>query len=530
MNLIQHNKIDTFKMIFRQIGGLQIILGFTMVVPLFISLIYSEFYSALGFVLSGLICLLIGFSLYKGFKTSSEPLNRHALIIAAFGWLIIAIMGAIPYIIIAYITPIEVAQQFGTNGANYISSLYYFKNPLHALFDSMSGFTTTGLTMAVHEPSIGKGLLFYRHFTQLLGGAGFIILTLSLISQSSSRVSFLLYSAESTGERLKSTVIETVRVIWKVYIGLTLFLFVFLVVGTLILLPEYSFADNIFDSFNHAMAGMSTGGFSTLDDSIAGYHSQGMEILYLVPMIIGSLSLAFYVKVIYNKQYSQIWKDIQTRSLIILFVLGSVALSFMLLLSGLVSEPFRIGVFQFVSALSTTGWQTCDVHIWDSASISFIVIFGMIIGGAFGATVGGVKIIRVLVLLKGLFWKINNYFSSDNSIKVVKFNNTRLLPEEMNKKISSAAIFIFIYLIFLGIGTIIGYYTAGHGFTMKDALFESASAQGTVGLSCGITNPDMSPGLEITYIIQMWVGRLEIIPVLVLFRTIILGTNPKIVS
>jgi len=527
MNLIQNSKFDTFKMIFRQIGGLQIILGFTMLIPLIVSLIYCEFYSALGFVLSGLICLITGFLLNKGFKSSFEPLNRHALVIAAFGWLIIVTMGAIPYIIIAYITPIEVAQQFETNGANYISSLYYFKNPLHALFDSMSGFTTTGLSMAFHEPSIGKGLLFYRHFTQLLGGAGFIVLTLSLIRQSS-RVSFLLYNAESTGERLKSTVIETVRVIWKVYLGLTLFLFVFLVVGTLILLPEYSFADNIFDSINHAMAGMSTGGFSTLDDSIAGYHRHGMEILYLVPMIIGTLSLPFYVKVIYNKQYSQIWKDIQTRSLIILFVLGSIALSFMLLLSGLVSDPFRIGVFQFVSALSTTGWQTCDVHIWDSASISFIVIFGMVIGGAFGATVGGIKIIRVLILLKGLFWRINSYFTSENSIKVVKFNNTRLLPEEMNKEISSAATFVFIYLIFLGLGTIIGYYTAGQGFSMKDALFESASAQGTVGLSCGITNPEMSPSLEITYIIQMWAGRLEIIPVLVLLRTILLGTNPKV--
>lgn len=529
MNLIQQNKFDTFKMVFRQIGGLQIILGYTMVVPLLVSIIYSEFYSALGFLISGVISIIIGFSLYKGFKTSSEPLNRHALIIAAVGWLSIAVMGSLPFIIIAYITPIEVVQQFIPAGADYNSSMFYFKNPLHAIFESMSGFTTTGLSMAVHEPSIGKGLLFYRHFTQLLGGAGFIVLTLSLISQSSSKISSQLYCAESTGERLKSTVFETARVIWKVYLGLTLFLFVFLVVGTLILLPEYSFAENIFDSINHAMAGMSTGGFSTLDDSIAGYHRKGMEILYLVPMIIGTLSLPFYVKVIYHKQYSQIWKDVQTRSLIILFILGSVALSFMLLLSGIVSEPFRKGVFQFVSALSTTGWQTYDVHLWDSASISFIVIFGMVIGGAFGATVGGVKILRVLVLLKGLFWRINNYFSSENSIKVVKFNNTRLLPEEMNKEISYAATFVFIYLIFLGIGTIIGYYTVGQGFTMKDALFESASAQGTVGLSCGITNPDMSRSLEITYIIQMWAGRLEIIPILVLFRTILLGTNPKVI-
>lgn len=529
MNLFKQNKFDAFKMIFRQIGGLQIILGFTMVVPLLVSLIYSEFYSALGFVLSGLICLTIGFSFYKGFKSSSEPLNRHALIIAAAGWLSIAIMGALPFIIIAYITPIDVVQQFVPAGADYLSSIFFFKNPLHAFFESMSGFTTTGLSMAVHEPSIGKGLLFYRSFTQLLGGAGFIVLTLALLGQSSGKVAFLLYGAESTGERLRPTIIETARSIWKIYIGLTLFSFIYLVIGTYIILPEYSLSENIFDSINHAMAGQSTGGFSTLDDSIASYHSNAMDMLYLLPMILGALSLPFYFKVIYDKQFNQFWKNLQTRSIIITSVFGSIILSIMLLKTGVITEPFRIGIFQFISALTTTGWQTSDVHIWDSASVVFIIMAAMIVGGASGATVGGVKIIRVSLLFKGLFWHINSYFTSENSIKVVKFNEKRLLPDEMNKELAGVATFIFIYLIFIILGTLITYYTMAPGFSLKDALFESASAQGTVGLSSGITNPEMSSGLEITYIIQMWIGRLEIIPVLVLFRTILLGTKPKVV-
>lgn len=529
MKPMQNYKLDTFKMIFRQIGGLQIILGFTMLIPLIVSLVYYEFYSAFGFSASFLLCNIIGFSFYKGFKTSSEPLHRHALIIAAMGWLTIAIMGALPFIIIAYITPESVAQQFVPAGANYNSSIFFFKNPLHAIFESMSGFTTTGLSMAVHEPSIGKGLLFYRSFTQLLGGAGFIVLTLALLGQSSGKVAFLLYGAESTGERLRPTIIETARSIWKIYIGLTLFSFIYLVIGTYLILPEYGLTENIFDSINHAMAGQSTGGFSTLDDSIASYHSKAMDMLYLLPMILGALSLPFYFKVIYDKQFNQFWKNLQTRSIIITSVFGSIVLSVMLLNSGVISEPFRIGIFQFISALTTTGWQTSDVHIWDSSSVVFIVMAAMIVGGASGATVGGVKIIRVLLLFKGLFWHINSYFSSENSIKVVKFNEKRLLPDEMNKELAGVATFVFIYLIFIFIGTIMTFYNMPPGFAFKDALFESASAQGTVGLSCGITNPDMSPGLEITYIIQMWMGRLEIIPVLVLFRTILLGTKPKVV-
>ena len=524
-----HNKFDTLKMLVKQIGGLQIILGYSMGLPVLVSLIYGEYHSAIGFLGSSLLIIAIGNLLYRGIKTCPEPQSRHALIIAALGWLFIAIMGAIPFVVIAHITPYDIAQQLVAKGADYESSLVFFKNPLHALFESMSGFTTTGLSMAVHEPSIGKGLLFYRHYIQWLGGAGFIVLTISLLNQSSGRVSFLLYAAESTGERLQSTIIETARAIWKVYLGLTLFCFLILVVGLYFLLPDYKIADNIFDSINHAMAGMSTGGFSTLDNSIADYHSSAVDTLFWFPMILGTLSLPFYVKLFYKKQYSLIWKDLQTRSLLLMFIFGSIILSTMLYFAGNISEPFRIGTFQFISALSTTGWQTCDVHQWDSASITFIIFAAMVIGGSFGATVGGIKIIRVLYLIKGLIWRIESFFASENSVRVVKINHNRLLKSEMNAELASVATFVFIYFVFLFIGTIIGYYTMDSGFSMKDALFESASAQGTVGLSSGITTPGMSKILETTYIFQMWAGRLEIIPVLVLFRTLILGTKTHVV-
>ena len=425
---MHNNRADTFKMLLKQIGSLQIVLGYSILIPSIVSIIYGEYYTVFGFLISSLVCLAIGFLLFKGFKTTIEPLQRHALIIAALGWLSVAIMGGLPYLITAYITPEDIARQYCKSGAEYFSSLYYFKNPLHAVFEGMSGFTTTGLSMAVHEPSIGKGLLFYRSFTQLLGGAGFIILSLAVLGHSNGRVAYLLFGTESTGERLKPSIIDTARSIWKVYLGVTLFSFIYLSLGTYLILPDYKLSENIFDSINHAMAGQSTGGFSTLDDSIAGYNSVKMDMLYLLPMILGSLSLPFYFKVIYNKQISQLWKNLQTRSIIILCILGSIILSLMLMKSGMISEPFRIGIFQFVSALSTTGWQTSDVHIWDSASISFIVIAGMIVGGAAGATVGGIKIDRVLLIFKGLIWHVTNYFSSENSIKIVRFNEKRLLP------------------------------------------------------------------------------------------------------
>lgn len=529
MNLIPQKKKETFRMLFKQIGGIQIILGFILFIPMIVSIIYSEYYSALGFFVSSIIILFIGYALFKFNDPAPEPLSRHALIIAALGWMSIAIMGSIPFIITAYITPTDILNHFIPSGVEYTSSLVYFKNPLHALFESMSAFTTTGLTMAVHEPSIGKGLIFYRSFAQWIGGAGFIVLALAVFKQSSGRAAMLLYGSESSGERLRPTIIDTSRSIWKIYLGLTLFSTLFLIIGTYLTMPDYSLKDNIFDSINHAMAGQSTGGFSTLDDSIAGYQSKAMEILYLLPMLLGALSIPFYFKVIYEKQFNQFWKNIQTRSVLLFSIIGGIVLSFLLLKSGFESEPFRKGIFQFVSALTTTGWQTADVHSWDSSSVVFIVMGAMIVGGAAGATVGGIKIIRVLLILKGVQWHINGYFVSDNAVQVVEFNQKRLLPDEMNKELASAATFSFIYLLLVFISTLITYYFMGDGYTIIDALFESASAQGTVGLSCGITGPSMSPVLELTYFFQMWIGRLEIIPVLVLLRTIIWGTKPKVV-
>ncbi|MBC7885746.1 MAG: TrkH family potassium uptake protein, partial [Saprospiraceae bacterium] len=162
-------------------------------------------------------------------------------------------------------------------------------------------------------------------------------------------------------------------------------------------------------------------------------------------------------------------------------------------------------------------------------SILFIVSAAMIVGGCAGGTVGGIKVIRALLLQKGLRWHISKIFLSKNAIKNVKFNHNILLPEQMNAELARAGIFVLIYLLFVFIGTCITVYYMGDKFTLADAIFESASAQATVGLSTGITDPSMSPVLESVYIIQMWAGRLEIIPILVLFRVLIYGTAPRII-
>jgi trk system potassium uptake protein TrkH len=416
-------------------------------------------------------------------------------------------------------------QGFVPHGFDYQSSLLNFKNPLHCLFESTSAFTTTGLTMSYHEPSIGKAVMFYRCFSQWIGGAGFIVMALAIFRQIPGQSAVLLYGSEASGTKLKTNVIQTARSIWKIYVSLTLAMVIYLLVGTYFILPDYPISENLFDAINHAMAGQSTGGFSTLDDSIAGYGSEKMEILLMLPMLIGGLSIPFLYRFTVLGNFKALWKDVQTRAFIIASVLGGAFLSVLLMNSEGVSDPIREGAFQFISGLSTTGWQTSNIGQWNDLAILFIVAGAMIIGGSAGGTVGGIKIIRALLLQKGLRWHISKIFLSKNTVKKVKFNNRYLLADEMNSELAKAGIFTLIYLLFVFFSTCITVYYMGADYTLADAIFESASAQGTVGLSTGITDPSMSPVLETVYIIQMWAGRIEIIPILVLVRVLFYGTQ-----
>lgn len=518
-----------YKTFIKQVASLQIIVGFVMLVPIVIALIYREWYPLFGFLISGAITLFIGYSLYIMFKNTEEPKDKHSLAIAAVGWLMVIVFGALPYYVTAWITPFEVMQKFVPVGMDYSSSLLNFKNPLHCLFESTSAYTTTGLTMAYHEPSVGRTINFYRHFSQFIGGAGFIVMALAVFKHIPGQGAIKLYGSEASGTKVRTNVIQTARAIWKIYILITLLVFVILFVGTLIILPDYPISEALFDTINHAMAGQSTGGFSNLDDSIATYKSAAMDWLYIFPMLIGGMSLPFLYRLVMLGEVKLLWKDIQTRALLLASLFGGIVLSLFLYKAAIVTDPIREGMFQFATALTTTGWQTSNIGTWDDLSVLFIVFGAMIVGGCAGGTVGGIKIIRALLLQKGLRWHVNKVFLSKNTIRTVKFNGKLMLPSDMNSELAKAGLFTIIYLLFVLVSTMITIAYMPGNFTMADALFESASAQGTVGLSSGISDPSMSPIVETVYVIQMWAGRIEIIPVLVLLRILFYRTKPQIV-
>jgi trk system potassium uptake protein TrkH len=511
--------------VFKQIGGLLALLSGVMVLPLLVALGYGEFYTALGLVCSSILTLLVGLLLFKGIKNAPELTNKHALITAASGWLSLAILGSLPFYLTAIITPVEVAEEFVPQGASYTSSLYNFTNPLHAFFESMSAYTTTGLTMAVHEPSIGKGLLFYRSLAQWIGGVGFIVLSLAILRQSPSQRAMQFSGSDYSGEKLKPNIIGTARAIWQIYVGLTLIAAVYLWIAGIWFKPDYPIGKMAFNAINHAMTGLATGGFSTLDDSIAGYQSSAMIYVHMLPMVMGALALPFYYKLINYKQLKVFWQNIQARALFTGIAFGGALLSLLLMNGAAIDEPFQNGFFQYISGLTGTGWQTSNIKAWGEDPVIFFVCAALIIGGAAGSTTGGIKIIRALIIAKGIWWQINKYFMLRGVIQTVRFNGVSYQERYMHKWVSEVGIFSFVYLIMILIGTLVTLFFCDNSFSMADAFFESASALGTVGLSTGLTGPDMATQIEWCYMIQMWAGRLEIFPVLALFRSMFLGTR-----
>lgn len=507
-----------FRIVARDIGALQVLLATGMVASLGVALIYREWYSALGFGLSAAISAGLGGFVYRACREAGEPRSYHAMIIAGAGWMIGALLGALPFVIIAYITPDDVARSFVPPGETYTSSLENFRNPLHAVFESMSGYTTSSLTMAVHEPSIGKGLLFYRSITTWLGGAGMVVLSLAIIPRPGSAGGMQLYASEQSQAKVRPSILGTARAIWKIYFWATAAIAAMIFLATIIFVPRHGMAGAVFDSINHAMAAMATGGMSTLDDGIAGYHSYVVEMVCALAMLIGTVSLPLLYLAARDRDWRVLWQDVQFRMLVGVFVIGTTGMCIILAFDPAVHDPVREGIFQFASAMSTTGWQTSDIGAWRDPGILWIVWGAMFVGGSAGATVGGIKLIRSYIIFRAASWRIKRVFLPPEAVVPFRVGERTIPSADIQREVADAAVFTFLYMVILVIAMLITAACVGPEFTLADVLFETVSVQSTTGLSTGITAPNMPVTVEVTFILQMWIGRLEIFPVIILVR------------
>lgn len=469
------------------IGLILMAIGGIMLVPVPIAVILNEFHLISSFVIPALISLVMGLIIWKKFERVELTFGK-AMVLAALGWLLLAFFGSLPY----------------------ISSVNF--GFIDAYFESMSGFTATGLTMFemtgpgyIDAP---RTVLLWRSFTQWIGGIGVIVLFLSTIL-GVGKVAKRLYAVEGGGGRvgpdkrqqLEPSVRSAAKSVWKIYGLYTI----------LAALAMYLVGMPIFEAVNHSLTGLATGGFSVTADSFASYGSLILMIT-LFPMIAGATSFAVHRRVI-GGDWKAFFKNVELKLMIGIIIIAVLTLMW-------TWGPLT-ALFQSISAITGTGFSSTNIIEGPDFAKAVLVPL-MVIGGGFGSTSSAIKLIRTVVLIGALYWFIKRSFMPDRAVVPLKISGSIYSENEVLQMV----IYGFIYVVALVIGSIITMILMPEAGAMN-AIFDSASAQGNVGLSTGITGGLMPSVVKVTYIIQMWIGRLEIIPVIA-FISYLIGKIPRL--
>jgi trk system potassium uptake protein TrkH len=366
-----------------------------------------------------------------------------------------------------------------------------------ALFESTSGWTTTGLTVIVPEdhPRI---ILLHRSLIQMWGGAGFAILAISMLAAS---LGAGLSAAEGRTDQLAPNIRRSASIVLYIYV-------VYLVFGVIALRLA---GMGWFDAINHSFTAISTGGFSTKNRSIAHFDSALIEAVIILLMFLGSVNLLIAYTAIRGK-----WRDVlRSGEIRLMFgiVVPSVLLVFFVTVRGLygLEREVRVAVFEVMSAITTTGFSIANYADWNDFGLAMLALL-MLIGGGVGSTSGGIKLLRVYVLYKAVTWEIRKAFMPQHMVNepAIRQGERRDLLSDRQTRQVAAFLVMFLIVFLAGTGAMMM-----AGYPMLDSVFEVASAIGNTGLSIGQTQPDMPESMMWSQSIVMLMGRLEFFAVII---------------
>jgi trk system potassium uptake protein TrkH len=454
------------------------IIGCIIIIPLITIVFYpNEVDQIKYFVLPGVLSIFIGYVLlyFNRVHHDSIRFDRHTLWLIVLIWIISIFIAAIPF------------------------ALLDSYNFTHAVFEAASGLSTTGLSvMDVAEAP--KIFLFYRSELQFFGGVGLVLVFVSILSKHNI---YAVYTAEGHDDQLSPNIVKSARRIIGIYL-------VYISLGAIIL----SLAGmSIFDSINHAIAAVSTGGFSTQVESIYFYQSFWIELTIMVLMILGGTNFLLNHYIITGKvKEIKHHSELKYMAIIIVVITPLVAVYLSITQNISYIQSLRTSAFQFISAATTTGFSSVSSLALFSSIFILIMILLMIIGGGIGSTAGGIKQYRIIVILKSVYWYFRESLSSNRLVYKKTIYRIDKREEISDKMIHNTYVFVLIYIVVLTIGTTI---FMGYGFVMEDSLFETASALGTVGLSLGLFNYSSPPVILWMGSTLMFIGRLEILIILI---------------
>lgn len=473
-----------FKPVIRVLGVLTSIVGGFMLLAIGFSWYYQS-EDASSLLISALICMVVGLPPALLIKPAADRniKKREGYLIVTLGWVVMSIFSALPYMVTGVIPGFA-----------------------DAIFESVSGLTTTGASVLTDIEAAPKGILFWRSLTQWIGGMGIIVLTVAIFPLLGIG-GIELFVAEAPGptsDKLHPRIQETAKRLWLIYVSLT---------GALALIL-YLLGMTFFDAINHAFTTMATGGFSTKNASMAYYSQPAIQYTIIVFMFLAGTN---YTVLYYSlkRRFGNVWNSDEFRAYLIITI-GAILIvtARVWAVSDLgLERAFRDSAFQIVSLLTTTGFVTADYTAWSSGLTMFFFIL-LFVGASAGSTSGGIKIIRHLVFLKNSFLEFKRILHP-RAIVPLKINEKTV----RGRVITHIIIFLLLYLSLFLIGSIV---LSVMGYDFTTSVGAVATSLGNVGPGIGEVGPVdnfawMSDGAKIVLSFLMLLGRLELFTILVLF-------------
>jgi trk system potassium uptake protein TrkH len=466
------------------IGALLRVFSLAFLAPILIALIDGEWASLLHFVISMAVTALVGFGSNYLLRAGEAPTfyRLEAMAVVAFSWIAVAVFGGLPFVLAGL-------------------------SPTDAFFESMSGFTTTGATILTDFSLYDRAFFFWRGMTQWFGGLGVIALFVVILPRLgiAGRQLFFAEASTAPGEAVSPQIRHAASRLWVLYSVLTLILVALLAMCGM----------TVYEGFCHAFTTLAAGGFSPDPESIAGYHLPAAEWVLVVFMIIGGTSYPLQYKA-YTKNPIAFLKDGEFMFYFSSCILLGLAVALVISQDGGgAEESLRLGLFQSASLISSTGYASADYNIWPDVARTLLIVI-MLVSGCAGSAAGGPKSVRHVLVAKHVMREITRTIHPQ-AVLPIKYKGSVVSSSVMR------SVFTLVVLYFLGYFTI-GTIVAISGETDMVTSFSAALAcLGNIGPAFGPAGPMgnyafFSDGIKWVLALAMWIGRLEIVTVLVLLH------------